>query len=142
MLDCFKYYFSKEKKKFTCQNILCNKININCYIYNKLCFIPKYLIIILDRGKNDYFNCQVDFDYILDINEFTEQIENEKFNTQYLLIGATFLLGKSGAGHTVAFCKHFDNKYYLFNDSQYYLEKLETFKDSKAFVLIYERNDN
>ena len=142
LLDCFKFYFSLETKQFTCQNVICKKINNNSHIFNKICLIPKYLIIILNRGKNDYFDCHVDFDDKLDIKEFVEQNGNEKNITEYKLIGATFLIGKSGAGHTIAFCRHFDNKYYIFNDSQYYLEKLETFRNSKAFILIYERKNN
>ena len=132
-----------KKKNFTCQNSQCNhKENKNGDIDNKLCVLPEYLIIILDRGKDDKFNCHVDFDYELDLKEVTEQIEDIKYNTKYDLIGATFLYGSSGAGHTVAFCKHFDNKYYLFDDSICSEKKLEDLKNNKAFLLFYERKNN
>ena len=142
LLECFKFYFKQEKKKFTCQNSNCRKENINGDIDNKLCVLPEYLIIILDRGKDDKFDCHVEFDYDLDLKEVTEQIEDIKYNTRYGLIGATFLYGSSGAGHTVAFCKHFDNKYYLFDDSTYSEKKLEDLKNNKAFLLFYERKNN
>jgi len=143
LIECFKFYFKNEKKNFTCQNSQCNhKENKNGDIDNKLCVLPEYLIIILDRGKDDKFNCHVDFDYELDLKEVTEQIEDIKYNTKYDLIGATFLYGSSGAGHTVAFCKHFDNKYYLFDDSICSEKKLENLKNNKAFLLFYERKNN
>ena len=111
-------------------------------MFKKLCFLPKYLIIILDRGKDDKYDCNVDFDYDLELEEFTDQIENN-YNTEYILLGATFLFGSSGAGHTIAFCRHFDNKYYIFNDSKTpYNENLKNIKNNKAFLLFYERKKN
>ena len=142
LINCFKDYFKNEKRIFTCQN--CHK-KISGTIENRICVLPKYLIIILDRGKNDKYNCQVDFDNTLDLREVTEQIEKEGYNAEYELIGATFLLGLSGAGHTVAFCKHFDGEYYLFDDSNYkwkQLNELNYLKSSyKAFLLFYERKN-
>ena len=140
LIDCFKDYFKIKNDIFTCQN--CNTKKSGT-LENRICVLPKYLIIILDRGKNDKFNCRVDFEQYLDLDEVTEQIENEKYNSKYELIGVTFLQGSSGTGHTVAFCKHFDNKYYLFNDSNYNQEKLDNLKYSyKAFLLFYERINN
>ena len=142
LLDCFRGFFKTENKKFTCQNNLCIKENKNGRMFKKLCFLPKYLIIILDRGKDDKYDCNVDFDYDLELEEFTDQIENN-YNTEYILLGATFLFGSSGAGHTIAFCRHFDNKYYIFNDSKTpYNENLKNIKNNKAFLLFYERKKN
>jgi ubiquitin C-terminal hydrolase len=139
LIDCFKDYFNdKYNISFTCQQCFKKKKGIQ---KKRICVLPKYLIIILDRGKDDKFKCQVHFDYSLDLNEVTEQIENEKYNTKYELIGATFLLGSSGAGHTVAYCKHFDGKYYLFNDNTYKQESLNKFKNNKVFLLFYERKN-
>ena len=137
--ECFSSYFEDKKDKFTCPS--CQK-RVNGFTSKKLCVLPEYLIIILDRGKDDKFDCHVEFDYDLDLKEVTEQIEDIKYNTRYGLIGATFLYGSSGAGHTVAFCKHFDNKYYLFDDSTYSEKKLEDLKNNKAFLLFYERKNN
>ena len=140
LLECFKDYFKEEKKIFTCQNCGKRKMGKIC---QKICVLPKFLLIILDRGKDDKFKCQVDFDYNLDLNEITEQIENEKYKAKYELIGATFLIGSSGGGHTIAYCKHFDGKYYLFNDNRYEEKLLNELKYYKAFLLFYERkNDN
>ena len=134
--DCFINYFSENIKKFKCST--CSK-RIEGKIANKICVLPNYLIIILDRGKDDKFNCIVDFDYEIDLKDVTEQIEEGKYNTKYELIGSSFLYGSSGNGHTIAFCKHFDNEYYLFNDENYYKRDLESLKNSNAFLLFYER---
>jgi hypothetical protein len=136
LIDCFKNYFSEEIKKFTCKN--CRNINKNGKVSNKICMLPNYLIIILDRGKDDEFNCNIDFGYKIDLNDVTEQIE-DKSNTNYNLIAATFLYGTSGAGHTVAFCKHFDGQYYIFDDTNYYIEELKNLKKNKPFIIIYEK---
>ena len=135
--ECFNNYFGKKNKLFTCPAC---KTRMKGIVSNKICVLPNYFIIILNRGKNDKFNCKVNFDYILDIEDITEQIESKKVNTKYELIAATFLYGPSGeGGHTVAFCKHFDNNYYLYNDSTYSKKKLEQLKNNKAFLLYYER---
>lgn len=139
--NCFEHYFKPEKKEFTCQNKICNKANNNACVYNKICILPKYIFIILDRGKNDHFNCHVNFDVTLDIKKFSEQNGNENISTGYILIGATFLKGKSGAGHTVAFCRHFDEEYYLFDDSYCKKEKLKNLIKDKAFLLFYKRKE-
>jgi ubiquitin C-terminal hydrolase len=136
LIDCFKEYFNDEYNIFTCQQCFKKKKGI---IKKRICVLPQYLVIILDRGKDDKFNCQVDFDYSLDLNEVTEQIENKKCNTKYELIGATFLLGSSGAGHTIAYCKHFDGNYYLFNDNAYQKVELYQLKSYNPFLLFYER---
>ena len=137
--DCFLNYFINKDNIFNCPS--CKK-KVNGKTYKKICVLPKYLIIILDRGKDDKFNCHVYFDYTLDLNKVTEQIENEKYNTKYELIGATFLIGQSSSsGHTVAYCKHFDDKYYLFNDNIYKVEELKDLKNNKPFLLFYERKN-
>ena len=136
--ECFNYYFSDETKKFTCKNEKCRTTINGGKISNKICVLPNYLIIILDRGKDDEINCNIDFDYDLDLDDVTEEIEY-KSNTKYKLLGATFLYGTSGAGHTIAFCKHFDGKYYIFDDTKYYERKLENLKKDKPFIIFYEK---
>lgn len=137
--DCFKEYFKIENKPFTCQNKDCSYINNKGIIIKKLYEPPKYLIIILDRGKNDKFNCQVYFKRNLDLSEVTEIKDYGNKKTNYQLIGATFLFGRSGGGHTVAFCKHFDNQFYLFDDQSISGYTLNELKNNKSFLLFYER---
>lgn len=134
--ECFNDYFSDENKKFKCKS--CGIVDKRGKISNKICMLPNYLIIILDRGKDDLFNCNIDFDYEIDIKEVTEQIE-DKSNTKYKLLGATFLYGTSGAGHTIAFCKHFDDVYYIFDDENYYPGDLKNLKKDKPFIIFYEK---
>ena len=76
---------------------------------------PKVLIIILNRGRGNIFQCDVEFDSILDISKFSKKNDSPKL---YDLIGVISHLGESSMeGHFIAFCKHFDGNWCLFNDS-------------------------
>ena len=76
---------------------------------------PKVLIIILNRGRGNIFQCDVKFPSFLNISKFTKKDDSPKF---YDLIGVISHLGESSMeGHFIAFCKHFDGNWFLFNDS-------------------------
>jgi hypothetical protein len=63
-------------------------------------------------------------------------------NTKYSLVAGTILYGSKGFGHTVAFCKHFDGKYYLFNDSSFERTDFDKIKKQKIYLLlIYKKNE-
>ena len=133
--NCFENTFKKNIDYITCP--YCRK-KVKGEIENCICVLPKYFIIILDRGTNDKFNCFINFDEIIDINKFTNQIDTPKYCPIYELLCATFLIGRSGYGHTVAVCKEKD-KYYLFNDAYTKICKIEDFKNEKPFLLFYKR---
>ena len=79
---------------------------------NKFCVLPKILILVLSRGYHNKFNCRIKFNETLDMNNYYDPINNEGYiNTEYKLIGATFAYdwNYEGTGHTVAFCKTYEN---------------------------------
>ena len=49
------------------------------------------MIINFNKDKNDKFECIVDFDYDIDIIKFIDQFEAIILNTNYYLIGDTYL---------------------------------------------------
>ena len=119
--DCFQMNYKAEllgdDNLMRCSNCngLCRVIMKND-IYNA----PKVLIIILNRGRGNTFQCNVDFPKILDIGKYIFNSSNSPTQTNkiYDLIGFICHLGESSMnGHFIAYCKHFDNKWYIFNDS-------------------------
>jgi hypothetical protein len=78
--------------------------------------LPLYLIIILNRGRGNIFNCNVQIPEIFDASNYIE-IKSE--NNNYELVGIVSHFGESGmGGHFIAFCKHsIDGKWRCYNDS-------------------------
>ena len=114
--NCFTDYESEELLTGT-NKIYCN----HCYkdseaiTFNKIYKAPEILIIILNRGKGNKFKCDVDFPQTLDISKYVKRAESPK---KYNLIGVISHLGQSSMeGHFIAFCKHFDDNWRLFNDA-------------------------
>ena len=113
--DCFKD-FEKEELFFGNNQIHCNKCNknSNAIMGNKIYKAPNVLILIINRGKGNYFKCDLDFPHQLNIGNY---ILNNNSPKIYNLIGVISHLGESSMeGHFIAYCKHFDNNWYLFND--------------------------
>ena len=105
--------------------------------------LPKYFIMIFSRGKNENFECKIEFEENLDLKDFYKGIKGfEENTTQYKLFAGTILYGSGGYGHTVAFCKHFDGNYYIFNDSSYHKTTFEEIKKEKIYLLFYKKNEN
>jgi ubiquitin C-terminal hydrolase len=76
---------------------------------------PNVLIIILNRGRGNVFECDVKFGLSLIISKFAKKNDSPKI---FDLIGVISHLGESSMeGHFIAFCKHFDGNWHLFNDS-------------------------
>ena len=138
ILDCFKV--DQEQNLFKDDNQLfcekCNKLRDGAS-FNKICTSPKILILFLDRGFNNKFNCDVDFPEKLDINEFLEVKGNK-----YDLIGTIEHLGQSGqSGHFIANCKHFDNNWYIFSDSSIRTTKNKYVKYGLPYLVFYRMED-
>ena len=112
--DCFRFLSKEEIFQDTyCQK--CGQVSISKYretIYT----LPLYLIIILNRGKGNIFNCQVNIPEIFNASNY---IDKKSQNDDYELIGIVSHLGESGmGGHFIAFCKHnIDGKWRCYNDS-------------------------
>ena len=111
---CFKYMSKDEIFQDTyCQK--CGSIGLAKYretIYS----LPLYLIIILNRGRGNIFNCNVQIPEIFDASNY---IEIKSRNNNYELVGIVSHFGESGmGGHFIAFCKHsIDGKWRCYNDS-------------------------
>ena len=114
--DCFK--MNKNVENLVGDNrIYCN----NCrsqqdgVMFDEIHKAPNVLIIILNRGRGNVFECDVDFPQDLDLSNY---ITNPMSPKNYELIGVISHLGESSMeGHFIAYCKHFDGSWYLFNDS-------------------------
>ena len=114
--DCFK--MNKNVENLVGDNrIYCN----NCrsqqdgVMFDEIHKAPNVLIIILNRGRGNVFECDVDFPQDLDLSNY---ITNPMSPKNYELIGVISHLGESSMeGHFIAYCKHFDDCWYLFNDS-------------------------
>ena len=111
-------------------NIFCN--NCHCLTNGKhqqqIYSLPKVLIIILNRGKNNKdFNEKFDFPPILDFSENKGIIIRQDFNQIFYLSGIITHLGESGnEGHFIAYCKsEFDSQFYCYNDASVTLAKEE-----------------
>jgi len=137
--------FSFDKSSFCLKGILCkycNKVS-NKFSVKSFATLPKYLIMVMYRGKDEKFECKVDFKEYLDLKESYYNVKGvpiEK-STKYSLFCGTILYGSKGYGHTVAFCKHFDNKYYIFNDTTTRKTDFNEIQKQKIYLLIYKKND-
>jgi len=107
--------------------------------------MPNYLIIILNRGKGNIFNCQVQIPEIFDASYYIE-IKSEDNN--YELVGIVSHFGESGmGGHFIAFCKHnIDGKWRCYNDSIVSECQNDYLQKGTPYILFYKKftidNDN
>jgi ubiquitin C-terminal hydrolase len=139
--NCFKCFESEEL--LTGENqIFCNKCRkmSDAKTINKIYKAPKVLIIILNRGKDNQFECDVDFPLQLDISNYIENLkESPKI---YDLIGVISHLGESSmSGHFIAICKHFDDTWHLFNDAFVSNSSEADLKKGTSYILFYQCKD-
>ena len=144
--DCFKYD-SRTALMQGENSIWCNKCNqlTNAFYTNKIYSSPSYLILILNRGKNNVYNVKINFSELINLGNFVE-LKNGN-NLYYSLYGVITHIGPSSmGGHFIAFCKSpIDNIWYRFNDSMVdYVEnfKIDILEYGCPYVLFYERNGN
>ena len=112
--NCFNFLSKEETFQDTyCQK--CGQISISKYRETIYSF-PLYLIIILNRGKGNIFNCHVKIPEKFNASNYSDK-KNQ--NDDYELIGIVSHFGESGmGGHFIAFCKHnIDGKWRCYNDS-------------------------
>ena len=140
-LSCFSFDGTFEKKTFNCK--YCKK-NAHLFSVKSFATLPRYLIMQMKRGKNEKFECNVDFEENIDLEDSYINVKGapKENNAKYTLIGGTILYGKGGYGHTVAFCKHFDGQYYIFNDSTFSKTYLNEIKQQKIYLLFYQKNND
>lgn len=125
------------------ENEVCKYCNKNSSILTTRGFLtlPKILIMIMSRGEREKFECDVDFKEEIDLVDLYINMKGitQETSTKYSLLGGTILYGSHGSGHTVAFCKHFDGEYYIFNDSSARKANFNEIKNSKIYLLFYQK---
>ena len=138
--DCFK--MNKNLEYLTGENqIFCNfcRKKSNAVTYDEIYKAPNVLIIILNREKDNLFECEVDFPMELNLNE---HITNPSSPKNYELIGVISHLGKSSMeGHFVAYCKHFDDCWYLFNDGIVSQDPGKGVYNGVPYILFYKNKN-
>ena len=131
---CFKFMSKPESFDQTfCQK--CRKTGMSVY-QEGIYMMPNYLIIILNRGKGNVFNCKVDIPEKFNSSNY----EQVKKNNNYELIGVVSHFGESGmGGHFIAFCKHYlDNKWRCYNDSTVVECKNHYLTKGTPYILFYK----
>ena len=144
LYECFIYNQRDElltgENKNYCN--MCKQLFDSIYT-SKIYTFPSYLIIILNRGKNNIFDVQLDFTLQIDLTDFAllKQNNREIFD----LYGVITHLGQSGPNaHFVASCKSpIDGKWYRYNDamvSPINDIQREIINFGKPYILFYKKN--
>lgn len=138
--DCFEF----DRQTSICDKgneIFCNVCHANrkgtytSEIYSS----PQVMIIVLNRGKGNKYDCDVQFPDKLDITRFMEK--NNSFPKKYHLNGVISHLGESGmGGHFIAQCRQFDSdRWYQFSDASVTpSENPSKGKSGTPYILFYE----
>ena len=138
--DCFK--MNKNLENLTGENqIFCNNCRSkqNAIMYDEIHKAPNVLIIILNRGKGNSFECDIDFPMELNLSE---HISNPASPKNYELIGVISHLGESSMeGHFIAYCKHFDESWYLFNDAIVRQDPGKGVYNGVPYILFYKNKN-
>ena len=138
--DCFK--MNKNLENLTGENqIFCNNCRSkqNAIMYDEIHKAPNVLIIILNRGKGNSFECDIDFPMELNLSE---HISNPASPKNYELIGVISHLGESSMeGHFIAYCKHFDESWYLFNDGIVRQDPGKGVYNGVPYILFYKNKN-
>ena len=139
LYDCFDYY-QKTGIIDGDNKIYCNACNgyYDSNYSTTLYSLPEILAINLDRGKNEVYQCNVNFPEELDL---TNYVINKEFNTKYELYGVICHIGPSPmSGYIAAYCRNrMDNKWYLYNDSIITLcEKSYEYLNKMPYILFYK----
>ena len=117
LYECFDYYQNIElmtgDNKMYCN--LCNQ-TLDSFYGTTLYSTPNYLVINLNRGKNAYYQCKVNFPEQLNLYNY---VTNKNGVTVYKLYAVICHYGESSmSGHFMAFCRHRkDYNWYLYNDA-------------------------
>ena len=116
--------------------LVCNKLSDETFTIN-LYSCPRYLIINLNRGKENKYQCTVNFPEQLDLYNY---IIYKEGITMYELYGVICQLPNSIDGHFVAFCKNINNhEWYLYDDSNVILcTRPKQYLDGIPFMLFYK----
>ena len=144
LYDCFLY--NQKTDIFTGENRnYCNKCKqlFDSLYTSKIYSSPKFLILILNRGKNNIFDVKLNFGIELDITEFVTL--KDKPTLIYSLYGVITHIGQSGPNaHFVASCKSpIDNNWYRYNDafvSPITNIQKDIIEFGTPYILFYQKN--
>ena len=140
LYDCFKINKNIENL-IGANQIYCNvcRSRQDAIMFDEIHIAPNVFIIILNRGRGNAFECDLDFPLDLNLNEY---ISNPSSPKSYELIGVISHLGKSSMeGHFIAYCKHFDDNWYLFNDGIVTQEEINGVYNGTPYILFYKNKD-
>ena len=151
-INLFDAFESENKREdLTGENMIyCNtcKALKNGWVQQNIYQLPKIMIIILNRGKNNKdFRKNFKIDEILNFNNpnFPNNIicnvNNQKIYTQYFLCGIIKHLGESGAnGHFISYYRnHSNQKFYCYNDAS--VSEVSIEDATKTVISDREEND-
>ena len=138
LMDCFEnemeVFNFKGDNQIYCNN--CKKL-LDAKGENKIFTSPHILILILNRGKANQFDCDVDFEERINIKKYV--IENKYSPTEYKLVGVISHFGESNmSGHFIADCRHFDDKWCCFNDGIVTGPNNKYTKRGTPYILFYQ----
>lgn len=138
--ECFYYYFLEKGNCASCRRVIDVK--------NKICKLPNILIIVLNRGKNNYFNVNIEFNQELNLNRYYQKLEynidemNHDVSPKYNLLCGTILekdYYNPGKGHTIAFATDYHGKYTIYDDNKIKNnEEFQNIKNKDAYILFYQ----
>jgi ubiquitin C-terminal hydrolase len=140
LYDCFREN-QKEEKLYGQNQIFCNKCkkHSNATTIDEIYKAPNVLILIINRGKGNIFECDLDFPIELNISQFVKDNHSPK---RYDLIGVISHLGESSMeGHFIAICKHFDDNWYLFNDARVIQINEKDIYKGTPYILFYQNKN-
>ena len=117
LYECFEYYtnptFWEGDNQYYCN--FCNKLT-KAYFTTLIFSTPYYLIINLNRGRKDEYECKVNFPNKLNIHNY---VINKYSITKYELYAIiSYYCLNNQNGHFIAFCRsRTNNEWYVYNDS-------------------------
>jgi len=144
LYDSLSKYFEKEilESKYLDQKT--NK-SVDAYRQIRLMKVPKYLIIVLKKYKNNLSKLNISISFPiedLNLSQYCEGYDSIDCNLKLISIGCH--KGALNGGHYFSVCRHINEKWYKYDDddiSEINInnEKNNLFKD--GYILIYEKND-
>jgi ubiquitin C-terminal hydrolase len=148
LYDSLAKYFEKEilESKYFNES---NNTHINAYRQIKLMKVPKYLIIVLKRYKNNTngnlikSNSIITFPIVnLDLTSYSEGYD--QYECQLNLVSVGCHRGGLNGGHYFSICKHINGKWYKYDDETVSIFNIDTEKNTlfrDGYILIYQRTD-
>ena len=144
LLSCFQFYI--QVTFFNNDNtIYCSRCQRQCdsMLFNNIFSLPPILMIVLNRGKGNAFDCDVDFPQNLNLQNF---VQYPHTNCNYKLKGVITHFGQSGlGGHFIAYCRHrIIDDWYCFNDSTVKpcKDQENDFRKGIPYILFYEAENS